>query len=113
MKKLKTQRTLDKEVANRVEKNILIELYPSAVKQVVWYCQQFGRDPRDVVSGIVANAVRRLRERYDETTGGCSDATAGVLEGDVVSAQRQGCTDDRAVGETRRLLKTLPGGLTT
>jgi hypothetical protein len=112
MKKLKNQRTLDKEVANRVEKNILIELYPSAVKQVVWYCQEFGRDPRDVVSGIVAGGLMRVRERFDEGNAH-SDASASVLEGDVVRAQREGCTDDRAVDETRRLLKTLPGGLTT
>ncbi|MEY2493527.1 MAG: hypothetical protein QOJ45_19 [Verrucomicrobiota bacterium] len=109
MKKLKNQRTSDKEVANRVEKNILIELSDLAVKQVVWYSENFGRDPRDVVSGIVAGAVERLRERLDETSG---DATASVLEEDVIRAWRFApYTDRRVFNEIRRLRKGRSGDL--
>jgi hypothetical protein len=60
-----------------------------AVKQVGWYAERFGRDPQDVVNGILAGALNRLRERFDETTGECSDATASVLEEDVIAAGRR------------------------
>lgn len=60
-----------------------------AATQVSWYSTKFGRDPQDVVNGIVAGALNRLRERFDEVTGECSDATASVLEEDVIAAGRR------------------------
>ena len=59
-----------------------------AVNQVGWYAERFGRDPSDVVNGIVAGGLKRLRERFDEGDE-CSDATASVLEEDVIAARRR------------------------
>ena len=73
MKNVATQHTLDRE----------------AEQQVGWYAEQFGRDQRDVVNGIVAGAIKRMRENFDETARECADASASLIDEDVAAATRR------------------------
>lgn len=58
-------------------------------EQVDWYADFFGRNPRDVINGIIAGTIERLREGFSEMTRECCDNSAGVIEEDVIAARRR------------------------